>query len=389
MGESDALTGGQPIVLHVGKFIPPPFGGVESHVDTLLRALQPHLPVGLIAADSPLEPEVSRRLPYPVWACRNWGKFDAVTLSPGVLTQALRLMRRGLVRLLHLHLPNPWADALSLLAPRQLPIVATWHSDIVRQRRLMMLYRPIQRAALQRFDRVIVPTRAHLESSIQISGVRKAEAIRIVPFGIDVDALAPSYARPSTWSDLRRWSSGECLIATVGRHVYYKGYHHLLRAFSLMGSRARLVMVGHGPLTAGLQRYARQLGIDHRVRWLTAADRADVVAALHACDIFTLPSIERSEAFGLASAEAMACGRPTVVCRLANGVDVLNRHGLTSLVVPPNDPSALAHALDRLASDPTLRLTMGAAARQWVGQTFSIERMVAGTLATYQELWER
>lgn len=380
----DALA--QPIVLHVGKFIPPPQAGIEAHTDTLLRALQPRIPVGLIAARSPLDPRAHRNLPYPVWACANLGKLDAVTLSPTVLAQAMSLIRAGRVRLLHMHLPNPWADLLALLAPRSLPIVATWHSDIVRQRRLMRLYGPIQRAALRRLDRIIVPTQGHLDGSGQLVDPAIRDRIRIVPFGIDVVPLQRQHANHALLRELRQWSAGECLIATVGRHVYYKGYRQLLQALASMRAPARLVMVGKGALTAELQEQARALGIQQRVRWITEAARADVVAVLHACDIFTLPSIEPAEAFGLASAEAMACGKPTVVCRLGNGVDILNRHGLTSLLVPPRDSAALAAALDELAADPLRRQTMGAAASRWVRDAYRIERMVDGTLAVYREL---
>ncbi|MCX8116280.1 MAG: hypothetical protein N3D71_14635, partial [Burkholderiaceae bacterium] len=68
-----------PLVLHVGKFIPPPDAGIEAHIDILLRALQPHLPVGLLAARSPVDPDAHHHLPYPVWSSSNWGKIDAVT----------------------------------------------------------------------------------------------------------------------------------------------------------------------------------------------------------------------------------------------------------------------------------------------------------------------
>jgi len=111
-----------------------------------------------------------------------------------------------------------------------------------------------------------------------------------------------------------------------------------------------------------------------------------LVAAYHVCDLFTLPSIEPSEAFGLASAEAMACGKPTVVCELNNGVNHLNQAGLTSLTVPPRDVPALADALDTLLLDGALRERMGHAARRWVHEQFSLEAMRDRTIGVYRSL---
>ena len=115
-------------------------------------------------------------------------------------------------------------------------------------------------------------------------------------------------------------------------------------------------------------------------------DESTLVRAVHRCDVFCLPSIEPSEAFGIASAEAMACAKPTVVCELGNGVNYLNRDGVTGITVPPRDPSALAHALDMLVRDDPLRLAMGAAAREWVREQFSVETMKQRTLALYRTL---
>lgn len=82
----------------------------------------------------------------------------------------------------------------------------------------------------------------------------------------------------------------------------------------------------------------------------------------------------------------MLCGKPTVVCTLGNGVDDLNRHGVTSLLVPPRDPAALAHALDTLCADTALRQRMGATAHQWVSTHFSVQAMRDGMLAVYRQI---
>jgi rhamnosyl/mannosyltransferase len=148
-----------------------------------------------------------------------------------------------------------------------------------------------------------------------------------------------------------------------------------------------LVRVGAGVLTPALQQQARELGLAQRVLFLGEVDKAALVAALHACDIFALPSIAPSEAFGIASAEAMACGKPTIVCQLHNGVNYLNQDGVTSLVVPPQQVAALADAVDTLAMDEGMRRRMGSAASAWVRSEFSLDAMKQGTLALYRSLF--
>jgi rhamnosyl/mannosyltransferase len=82
----------------------------------------------------------------------------------------------------------------------------------------------------------------------------------------------------------------------------------------------------------------------------------------------------------------MACGKPTVVCELGNGVNYLNQAGRTSLTVPPRDVDALADAVDQMLSDETRRGQMGDEASLWVRETFSIKRMRRLTADVYSEL---
>jgi glycosyltransferase involved in cell wall biosynthesis len=168
--------------------------------------------------------------------------------------------------------------------------------------------------------------------------------------------------------------------------VYYKGYEYLLSAIARLRTEAVLVMIGAGVLTPQLQRQVQELGIGERVLFLGELGDAGLAAAMNRCDFFCLPSIAPSEAFGIASAEAMSCGKPTVVCQLGNGVNYLNRDGVTSLAVPPRDVDALAGAIDALAGDSALRARLGAAAARWVHDEFSIAAMKRGMLDLYRSL---
>jgi hypothetical protein len=136
--------------LHFAKFIPPPYAGVEAHVDTLLRALLPEVQGTLIAGESP-SGAPQHEAPYRTLSARSYGKLVAnLPLSPGVLHQARREIESGRCNLLHQHAPNPWGDLAALAIGRKVPVVITWHSDIVKQRALLAAYRPIQRRAIER-----------------------------------------------------------------------------------------------------------------------------------------------------------------------------------------------------------------------------------------------
>jgi rhamnosyl/mannosyltransferase len=370
--------------LHVGKFIPPPFAGIEAHVDTLLTALAPDLPVTLVACRPPWQRIRPAPTAYRMVVASSFGKFASVAVSPDILWRIGREFASQRCNLLHLHAPNPWGDIAALNARSGLPIVLSWHSDIVRQQGLLRGYRAIQRRVLERADRIVVFTPSHYTSSSQLHQIDVSRKIEVVPMGIDVSRLDGSLVPLS--DAVERFIAGRRVVLTIGRHVYYKGYEHLIDAFAGVDGEAVLLMVGTGPLSESLARRIVERGQDRRIALLGEVDEATLVALLHRCDVFTLPSIAPSEAFGIASAEAMACGKPTVVCELGNGVNHLNRDAVTSLTVPPRDVAALREALDRLLVDDALRLDMGRQARRWVREEFSVARMAERTKVIYSRL---
>lgn len=373
--------------LHFGKLLPPPYAGVEAHVDLLLRALHPAVRGTLVACGDPAD-AIGRaaEFPYRLLVQRLYGRVASAPLAPGMLATVRRELGSGRCNLLHLHAPNPLGDAAGLLCAGSAPLVLSWHSDIVRQRALLRLYGPTQRRVIDRADRIVVFTPDHYASSTQLRQPGVEAKLKVVPMGFDFSRLDTSRADAAMTERLDQFANGRPLLLTVGRHVYYKGYEYLLAALARLRSDAVLAMVGSGPLGEGLRRRVAELGMAERVLFLGEVSSAQLAAAYHRCDLFTLPSIEPSEAFGMASAEAMACGKPAVVCQLGNGVNFLNRDGITGLTVAPRDAQALANALDTLMLDDAMRARMGAAAEAWVRRHFSMDAMRDGTLDVYRSV---
>jgi glycosyltransferase involved in cell wall biosynthesis len=168
-------------------------------------------------------------------------------------------------------------------------------------------------------------------------------------------------------------------VLTVARLESQKDHATLIEAVPRVPD-ARFVLVGEGGERRALESRARALGVSDRVRFLGL--RGDIADLLAISDVFVLPSLY--EGLPLSILEAMAAGKPVVASSIP-GIDEVVVDGETGLLVPPRDPAALAASIRLLLTDSDLRVRLGDAGRERVHGTFSLERMVEGVVAVYQE----
>ena len=257
-----------------------------------------------------------------------------------------------------------------------------WHSDIVRQAALSRGYAPLLRRLLQHADDVIVASPHHLRSSPFLQPF--AEKVSVIPYGVDLARFEIDEDRRIRVDAARR-RFGTPLVLYAGRLAAYKGIEQLDAAMTLAPS-ARLVVVGEGPGAQTLRQGSAYR--DGRVTLVPHLPERDLVDLFHACDLFVLPSVQNSEAFGIVQLEAMACGKPVVSFDLPTGVTFVNRHGFTGLVAPVGDARALAGAIERLLGDDELRLTLGRQARERVTAEFTVDRMIQSTIDLVRPGWD-
>jgi rhamnosyl/mannosyltransferase len=169
--------------------------------------------------------------------------------------------------------------------------------------------------------------------------------------------------------------------------VPYKGFECLLRAASTLGDDAVILIGGEGPLRGALESLVGELGVADRVKLLGHLTGRDVELHMRACTAFCLPSVQKSEAFGIVQIEAMRAARPVVSTRICgSGVDWVNQDGVTGYTVPTEDPEALAQALSRVASDAALASRLGSNGRKRYEELFTARRMAEKTREAYLSL---
>jgi glycosyltransferase involved in cell wall biosynthesis len=164
---------------------------------------------------------------------------------------------------------------------------------------------------------------------------------------------------------------------------YYKGVHFLIEAAKRLN--ARVVIVGSGPEGDGLRKLAADAGAKN-VLFAGHVSDAEKVALLKRCRALVLPSHLRSEAYGMVLVEAAMFGRPQISCEIGTGTSFVNSHEETGFVVPPQDPAALAAAMNALLADDALADRLGAAARLRYERLFSGPALGQAYAALYREV---
>lgn len=361
-------------VLHVGKFYPPTMGGIETHLQNLCNELRDLVDVNVLVSNAGRETVEEVVEGVPVTRVGTKITLAAAPVSPGLVWR----LRRDTADIVHLHHPNPIAVLAYLISGHRGKLVVSYHSDIVRQKALGMLFQPFLDRAMRWADAIIAASPNYLATSPLLQAHK--DRCHLLPYGIPHRQF--EQCTETAVEELRQ-RYGQRLVIAVGRLVYYKGFDILIQAMKdVSGS---LLIVGDGPLRGELQSAVRRMGLEDRVHFCGQVE--DVVPYYHAAAVFVLASVARSEAFGIVQLEAMASGLPVVNTSLDSGVPFVSIHGVTGLTVPPGDAVALAQAISTLLDDDQLRAGYGKAAKRRVAEEFSSTKMGQRMLDLYRSLF--
>ncbi|MCI2261536.1 glycosyltransferase [Xanthomonas indica] len=366
-------------VLHVYKTaLPDSTGGIEQVVHTLAQHAQArgaHCDVLALCGDA-AQAGTRIHAGYTLHRLQRIAEVASMPVSLGLVRRYAQLARRA--DLIHYHFPWPFMDVLHFAASAGTPSVLTYHSDIVRQRQLLRLYRPLQRRFLRSVGRIVATSPNYLASSAVLAEHRAK--VSVIPIGLDdAPAHAASAQRVEAW----RARLGPRFLLFVGVLRYYKGLRVLLQA--AQGLQIPIAIAGDGPEAAALRAQAQALGLSH-VHFLGHVDEADKHALLAACAALVFPSHLRSEAFGISLLEAAMHAKPMISCEIGTGTSFVNVAGETGLVVPPGDPLALRDAMRYLWDHPQIAAAYGGHAEARYRRLFTADGMVDAYLALYRDV---
>lgn len=378
-------------LLLVSQDFPPDVGGIETYASEMAKRLSDRCEkLVVVAPRRPGAEATDCALPFTVH--RLPGRRDLLGLAALPVVPVLA-RRYRLSTALHAQ----WATVFaSLLArrltgfPRRIGVAAHGRELLFQPSEwppARRFYDDLRRRALGGAD-VLLPVSQYTADLLRTQGGPDGR-ITVVSNGTDPDRFFPDAEAGTAFRQQLGGGAHRPILLSVGRLVARKGVDTTLRALPRIADifpEVMYLVAGAGPDRPRLERMARQQGVAERVRFLGRVPSGQLRPLYSAADVFVMPSRQTEpdvEGFGIVFLEAAACGTPAVGGRTGGIPDAIDSER-TGLLVPPDDPGALAAACERLLGNPGLAERFGEAARRRVERHFSWNHVAARLYAALQ-----
>lgn len=366
-------------VLHFYKtYFPDTFGGTEHVIFQIAEGTKD---LGITSEVLSLSKKIDEKTIIVNGQRAHLAKLDfeiaSTYFSVSVFGRFYQLAQKA--DIIHYHFPWPLMDLVHFATCVKKPTIVSYHSDIIRQRLLLNIYRPLMKRFLSSVDKIVVASPNYLATSEELKPYRDKTVV--ISYGLDKQ----TYPQPSA-DKLSEWSEsfgGKPFFLFVGVMRYYKGLHILLDA--LRQKEYPTVLLGTGPIEAELKKQAKKLGLK-KIHFLGFLPDEDKVALIKLCQAIVFPSHLRSEAFGISLLEGAMFGKPMISSEIGTGTSYVNINKVTGLVVPPSDPEALSEAMSYLWNNPDVAQEMGQRAEERYRQLFTGDKMASAYADLYRTI---
>lgn len=288
-----------------------------------------------------------------------------------MLRRALRKIKPDI---LHIHYLINTPLAFGFYGIKRI-VLSPWGNDIINDTENESILKILYKKNLLRYASAITATTKFLGRHIRNYINRE---ITIIPFGVDT----------SFFDGIKQRNSKSIVISFI-KHLEEKyGARYLLEAIPLIlekNKNIKVYIAGTGSQESFLKNLTVKLQIEPYVVFLGRLNHTQVVDLLRKTDIFVMPSIYKSEVFGVAAIEASAMGVPVIASDL-EGVREAVIDGITGILIPPKNPRAIAEVCIRLIDNPALRKKMGNSGRDFVIKNFGWNACVLKMLKVYKRI---
>lgn len=363
-------------ILHLYKsFYPETYGGIEHFIYTLSEATDK---LGAKNSLFTTSHDLSINLEYDFLNITRFKTTLDKASCPISYTLARNFKKLSATYdIIHLHFPWPFADLLTLLNQDK-PLVITYHSDIIKQKIIKKFYRPLMKNLFQRANCIITTSHNLLESSIDLKNHK--QKCKVIPLGLNLNQINLASAELITkW----RKQVGEEFLLFIGQFRYYKGLDTLVEA--LIKYPVPTVFIGDGDKKNHYINTLKKAGVKN-IHFVGSIFDDDKSALLSLCKAVVLPSIVRSEAFGISLLEGAAAGKALISTELQTGTSFANIHNETGIVVAPQNSAALAKAIEKIFSDRQLCQQYAKNAKERAHNLFSIDQVANKYLSVYKKI---
>jgi glycosyltransferase involved in cell wall biosynthesis len=378
-------------VLHIGKYFPPFAGGMENYLHDLMEEQSRQgIHTSALVHQSKLTFRSTNEIfrtgqeSFPIYRAALWARLLFTPISPTFPCRLHKAIRQQQPDVLHLHMPNVSAFwALFLPSARNIPWVIHWHADVLAShhsrglRFFYRIYRPFESALLRKSRRIIATSPPYLETSHPLAPFR--QKCSVVPLGLKPPKKAADTNRIQT-------TDNEILqVLAIGRLTYYKGFDYLIRAVATMEG-VNVHLVGTGELETQLKQLAQSAGATHKITFHGKLSDEELQQQFVNCDCLCLPSIERTEAFGMVLLEAMSHAKATVISDVpGSGMNWVVKNDVTGIHTPSESEADLAKALQNLCDNRDKMHSLGKEGRNRFYRLFHIGKSANDVENIYAE----
>ena len=328
-------------ILHLGKFYPPDYGGIESVTKTIIESSSndvKHTIICFSKKGKNYKPDNEN-----IIRCKVLFNIKNQPISIKYLfTSILRFKTADII---HVHSPNILAY-IALLFCYGKKIVVHWHSDILNKGFLYRIIKPLEKLIIKKADTIIVTSEEYFRFSRPLKKYPKK--VVIIPLGIEDVKERNLHIDASTFFNE---FNNKDIILSIGRLVNYKGHELILRAARFFSDNIVAIIIGTGPERERILKYIRENNIKniHIIENLNDAQRNELYQK---CKIFCLSSISRQEAFGVVLLEALCFGKPLIVNEVrGSGMNWVNKNKFTGLNFNMKDSKQFGDIINSLTKD--------------------------------------